>query len=125
MKIKSSELLGVQLDYSVARAEGYNPVINPYRFGSISYGIFESELGYAIENYSTKWAQGGPIIERELIMVGIDGDDGGWEWEAEIAFADTPYTKRFGPTPLVAAMRCYVDSKLGDEVEIPNELMGK
>jgi hypothetical protein len=27
-----------------------------------------------------------------------------------------------GPTPLIAAMRCYVASKLGDEVEIPSEL---
>ena len=27
-----------------------------------------------------------------------------------------------GPTPLIAAMRCYVASKLGDEVEVPDEL---
>ncbi len=27
-----------------------------------------------------------------------------------------------GPTPLIAAMRCYVASKLGDEIEIPEEL---
>lgn len=27
-----------------------------------------------------------------------------------------------GPTPLVAAMRCLVASRLGDEVEIPDEL---
>lgn len=30
---------------------------------------------------------------------------------------------RYGPTPLIAAMRCYVASKLGDEVEIPEELL--
>gem|GEM_PF-2663022 len=28
----------------------------------------------------------------------------------------------FGKTPLVAAMRCYVASKLGEEVDIPDEL---
>lgn len=27
-----------------------------------------------------------------------------------------------GPTPLIAAMRCYVASKLGDNVEIPEKL---
>ena len=27
-----------------------------------------------------------------------------------------------GPTPLIAAMRSYVACKLGDEVEIPEEL---
>jgi hypothetical protein len=26
------------------------------------------------------------------------------------------------PTPLIAAMRCYVASKLGDEVDVPDEL---
>jgi hypothetical protein len=29
----------------------------------------------------------------------------------------------FGDTPLIAAMRCYVASKLGDEVEVPAELI--
>jgi hypothetical protein len=28
----------------------------------------------------------------------------------------------FGPTPLFAAMRCYVASKLGDEVDVPEDL---
>jgi hypothetical protein len=27
-----------------------------------------------------------------------------------------------GPTPLIAAMRCYVQSRLGDEVDVPKEL---
>lgn len=29
---------------------------------------------------------------------------------------------RAGPTALVAAMRCYVENKLGKEVEVPDEL---
>ena len=29
-----------------------------------------------------------------------------------------------GPTPLIAAMRCYVTSKLGNEVEVQKELKG-
>jgi hypothetical protein len=28
----------------------------------------------------------------------------------------------FAPTPLIAAMRCYVASKMGDEIELPEEL---
>lgn len=31
----------------------------------------------------------------------------------------------YGPTPLIAAMRGHVASKLGDEVEVPEELMGR
>jgi hypothetical protein len=28
-----------------------------------------------------------------------------------------------GPTPLIAAMRCYIASKMGDEVKVPDELL--
>ena len=30
---------------------------------------------------------------------------------------------QFGPTPLIAAMRSYVASKLGETVEVPDELI--
>lgn len=30
----------------------------------------------------------------------------------------------YGPTPLIAAMRCYVASKLGETVDVPDELAG-
>jgi hypothetical protein len=69
-------------------------------------------------SYSTDWSQGGPIIEREGITVGPDtGPD--W-WVAHIKggiYID------HGPTPLIAGMRCYVASKLGDEVEVPDKLV--
>jgi hypothetical protein len=65
-------------------------------------------------NPPTNWAQGGPIIEREMISIEWTGED----WMAYI-FHDE---ECFGPTPLIAAMRCYVASKLGDEVEVPEEL---
>jgi hypothetical protein len=42
-------------------------------------------------------------------------------WYAEDKDGDHVQT---GPTPLIAAMRCYVASKLGGDVEIPNELTG-
>lgn len=70
--------------------------------------------------YSTDWAQGGPIIERWVSDLSQRG-----EWYAQIQINDVPeYAKASGPTPLIAAMRCYVASKLGDEVEIPDELKG-
>ena len=68
---------------------------------------------------STDWAQGGPIIEREGITLRscIDGA----AWDAELAYEETILAS--GPTPLIAAMRCFVASKLGDEVDIPEELL--
>jgi hypothetical protein len=84
---------------------------------------------------STNWAQGGPIIERESIFVLREqsGFKGRRLWAAtsgankaaglnedSIKFYRDAF--HFGPTPLIAAMRCYVASKMGDEIEIPEEL---
>ena len=69
--------------------------------------------------YSTDWAEGGPIIEREMIWLGSDGIGG---FDARIYEPDEEPWQEFGPTMLIAAMRCYVASKLGDTVEIPEEL---
>jgi len=66
-------------------------------------------------NPSGDWMQGGPIIERERIDV---------LYEHDLRWIAVPQKgiESYGPTPLIAAMRCYVASKLGDEVEIPDEL---
>jgi hypothetical protein len=107
--MKTSELTGAALDWAVAKCEEAC-IGDGYYTGIV---LRDGEVKYAP---STDWAQGGPIIEREKI--GIDYSKVGW-----IANADTPTNGiGLGPTPLIAAMRCYVASKLGDEVEIPEEL---
>ena len=98
-----ASLEGAALDWAVTLAEYPNTEHDVWR-------NFRSEC-----HYSTDWAQGGPIIEREKMTLEWTGED----WMAYIRH-DEEY---FGPTPLVAAMRCYVASKLGDQVEVPNELV--
>jgi hypothetical protein len=99
MKIKTAELAGVALDWAVARCEVGDDMI-----GEIADPHF----------YSTDWSQGGPIIEREeLSRLRCYGTN---EWECL-----TGEVVCEGSTPLIAAMRCYVASKLGDEIEIPEE----
>jgi hypothetical protein len=106
-EMKTSELTGAALDWAVAKCEG----VKVEKIMELS--LWSSANWH---KYSTDWAQGGPIIERGKI--GIDYSKVGW-----IANADTPTNAiGLGSTPLVAAMRCYVASKLGDEVEIPEEL---
>lgn len=103
--MKTSELIGRPLDVAVEMAlQGgqLRPDYNPR---------------YAPE-HSTNWNQGGSIIERETIGLFFDRACGN-QWRANHITA--PY--QLGPTPLVAAMRCYVASKLGDEVDIPEELL--
>ena len=105
MKIKTSELTDAALDWAAAKCEGRLPA---------SYDDWKQTWPH----YSTDWAQGGPIIEQETIGLFFDRACGN-QWRANHITA--PY--QLGPTPLVAAMRCYVASKLGDEVDIPEELL--
>lgn len=107
--MNTSELTGAALDWAVAKCEG---VMNDFVYKSASP--------------STDWAQGGPIIEQEKVCVAwLSKQDLGMEPEHYcVAHIDGIYT-RYGSTPLIAAMRCYVTSKLGDEIEIPTELKGE
>ena len=73
--------------------------------------------------FSTDWSLAGPIIER--VASNLFKHNGGSEWCCAINAQREGYTAIItadGPTPIIAAMRCYVSSKLGAEVEIPDEL---
>jgi len=107
--MKTSELTGTALNWAVAICEGYNPkdfCLHDKHFRD------EEDVWFSP---SDDWAQGGPIIEREKIELIPNGE----EWDAMQADQHIPNE---GPTPLIAAMRCYVAGKLGDDVELPMEL---
>lgn len=130
MKIKVAELINTALNLAVAKCKGCEPVFNPVFNGRIRYGWYDSAIGHAIKKYSTDWNHGGPIIECEKIEV-TPFPDGEWRGskcvQKEDSYSPGDYMEavshQYGPTPLIAAMRCYVASKLGDEVEVPNELL--
>jgi len=116
--MKTSELTGAALDWAVAKCEGVALVLAPFT-GARNFVILGQNMKPTIVMYepSLYWAQGGPIIEREKITLCYDTCQPRWvgcDWAARLT--------EFGPTPLIAAMRCYVASKLGDEVELPEEL---
>ena len=72
--------------------------------------------------FSTDWAQGGPIIEREEIALEpMTHDEHGDGWLAT-RVEGPAICMEFGQTMLIAAMRCFVASHLGDEVDVPEEL---
>lgn len=120
MKIKTSELTGRALAYTVAQIEGHESRC-PWlleKEGWASWQSYELAWGNPIPRYATNWEVGGPIIDREGI--GTRPDTGLNWWVADIkggVYID------HGPTALIAAMRCFVASKLGDEVDIPKELL--
>ena len=112
--MKTSELQGAALDWAVAKCSGTTMM------------AFFSRNEYTP---STDWAQGGPIIEREKLTVAPNdqkayvGQEAWSAYRIETLFTDQGDREyQTGSTPLIAAMRCYVTSKLGDEVEIPEGL---
>lgn len=116
MQIKTSKLTGAALNWAVAKCEGVK-----YRHMVDHIGAGVNGSWWVRKSYSTDWSQGGPIIERECItLVNADGAD---VWSA-YPIADNPVAhRRSGSTPLIAAMRCYVASKFGDSIEIPDQLL--
>lgn len=111
--MKTSELTGAALDWAVAKCWGEVALVNGAPW------LVTGGLRYVQQrpfNPSTNWAQSGPIIERECIGVWWDG-----VWHAKYDGC-RPDQVQDADTPLIAAMRCYVTSKLGDEVDIPKEI---
>jgi hypothetical protein len=104
--MKTSELTGAALDWAVAKCLGTEHLFAGHEVGRL--------------HYSTDWSQGGPIIEREHISIEATRVGGlGDRWMA----SDMGDCTEFADAPLIAAMRCYVASKLGDEVDVPEELV--
>jgi hypothetical protein len=125
MKVKTNELTGIALDYAVAKAGDVEVHISDITSGTLVVDIIllwaghYDEFGILTYEPSTDWSIAGPIIEEEGIWVqrAIPG-----------AFYARNHTEAYydqgieGKTYLEAAMRCYVASKLGNEIEIPDEL---
>jgi hypothetical protein len=112
--MKTSEAKDKVLDYLVAKCEGLKDF-------DIENLCFYDDEGIPFEP-SCVWSQGGPIIERERIAIWFekyDDIDSALPVWAAVRFNEQDY---YGSTPLIAAMRCYVASKLGDDVEVPVEL---
>ena len=119
MKIKVSEASSVALDWLVAKCEGINTVRSYPGWAYIPKG----KRSYYKWTPTTNWKQGGPIIEREAHN--LFKHNGGTEWCCAVNVPRQGYVAIItadGATPLIAAMRCYVASKLGDEVEVPDGL---
>jgi hypothetical protein len=102
--MKTSELSGAALDWAVTKCEGYD-----HKVTSSEWGMW---------GWATDWAQGGPLIEREGIDI-CTSAHGGWIATLITDWEEGTFVQGEGDTCLIAAMRCYVASKLGDTIDIP------
>lgn len=113
--MKTAELRGYLLDWAVGKCEGLS-IDSNWDWDRL---CFFDEFNIDFEP-TDNWMQGGKIIELNWINITNEQDI----WTAEIA-DDVPdgYISMQGESPLIAAMRCYVASRLGLEVEVPDELL--
>jgi len=123
-RMKTSELTRTALDWAVATALGRGPKYDMKSHGRTWCDWWLAAPGHEYEpmpSYSTDWFHGGVLIEREKLCLDIDSA-GVWLAWTKQNYDDEPRHMVSGPTPLIAAMRCYVASKLGDNVELPEGL---
>lgn len=113
--IKVAEATQLQLNWLVAEVEGKDGVL--FDTGITRCIVIAAPSGVYKGTYSPSinWAQGGPIVEREGISIYRMTSDWSAAYNPSGAAQD-------GPTPLIAAMRCYCCTKLGEFVNIPEEL---
>lgn len=127
IEVKTSELIGPALDWAVDWVVSGKPLdVLQKKNGSGEWAYFHEGNWFAPgpRKYSTDWSQGGPLIERfgcDLSCIAP-----GNRWEANCWGCDLPTPGLHlheAETPLVAAMRAIVASKLGDAVSVPAELV--
>lgn len=121
VKMLTKDLTGAALDWAVAKCDGHEVAVNDgplvviRRNGVVDY--FEP---------STNWGWGGPIIEREMIGLSEPLRQSlafPNQWSGMISTDGISYQFiQYGPTPLIAAMRCFVASRFGAEVDVPDEV---
>lgn len=142
MKVKTSELTGAALDWAAGICEGDRVfrlrLGRPTDWDGAAFNAGDTSderwvpraqvanVGWFVDyeyRPSTDWAQGGPIIDR-MMEQGLTLSRGGPGSGNTRCWAKLEMHPRLfsGTTPLIAAMRCYVASKLGDEVEVPDGL---
>lgn len=115
MEVLVPELDGPALDWAVAQADGWCVAPNYHGIPTFARG---SDRRYQHQfKYSTDWSQGGPIIEQEKIEIYYQ--PAVEQWAARCAD-----NLRYGPTPLIAAMRSFVAHRIGDVVDVPDDLRG-
>jgi len=113
MQLLTSELYGSALDWAVAKAQD-----KFVQIGSVlteGRHVVRDRAGWVYKP-SSDWCHGGPIIEKEKITISPYPSV---DYKAHYGNGTSPGN---GHTMLIAAMRAFIQRRLGPIVEIPDEL---
>lgn len=114
MKIKTTELTGLALNWAAAIAMFPSLVSSPPGY-----------IARYLCKLSTDWEQAGPMLQDLKPEISWNPAGDLCQVRIFVRSSTTPFVQGRGPTMLIAAARCLVASKLGDEVEIPDELIAE
>jgi hypothetical protein len=114
VKVQTQYLTGAALDWAAAICVG----------GDVrtEFGVFLNRgRGYEYFTPSTNPEQAKRIIKSKRIAIKLSDGYGGpaYKWAASVESGHMAT----GPTKSIAALRCLVASQLGDEVDMPEELV--
>ena len=134
-----SEATNTQLNWLVAKCEGATDFASDgitlgFKLGGAWKVLAKGWAQSMSYHPTTDWSQMGPIIEREGINTSVNYQDDalgevmhrvGWKadmWNNSVPGTSGFLKRAYGDTLLVAAARVYVMAKLGEAVEVPEEL---
>ena len=126
VEVKTSDLIGISLDWAVAKACGMMPVTDHKVCRIIGFYLNNPPAHIPMSGHpfspSNQWRDGGPLIDEFRFCFDNAGEHGfsvvkDWYCGEPIAFY--PH----GKTHLIAACRAIVAAKIGDTVSVPKELM--
>lgn len=122
IEVKTADLVGEQLAWAVAKAEGLDVHVAKPHYG-VPARVFVQYRGEATErceryNPHESWALGGRLIEKYRVGFGLYSDS----FFAVTGLDDTSGDAD-GLTHLIASCRAIVAAKLGDTVQVPKELI--
>lgn len=134
-ELKTADLEGAALDWAVATVIALDEGPDATRYGPADFReqrLRTCKDGEFVYRWSSSWAQGGPLlVEHDIIFRKYhrpDSPDHGKYYA--MVHRDSGQivhwsrrTSLTGPTPLIAAMRCLVAYRLGDTIDIPEELL--
>lgn len=140
--LKTSDLTGPALDWAVATALGISFTLHRGRPAQVKHfdpegpaHDFDASANkmYLYLQYSTNWADGGPLLEPNDIIYWRDGenfralmpdhDSCGGYYDPDCGVLDvSTFDGQEGPTALIAATRCLVSQRFGQDIDVPDEV---